>query len=99
MPVVAGLTVWLGNMFFGAPAKSLAMRMNELAMRFSATGPAKKESSRLLEINLMQKSFERMKNAVLSFAKFAPVHIVRELMAGNKVGRGKSVFVLLWALT
>ncbi len=63
-----------------APTRQVAQRMDNLTEEFDFGTQATNKYSSIDEISRIQRSFDSMSNAIKSFSKFTPEHVVRDLL-------------------
>jgi hypothetical protein len=70
---------FVSHRLVAVPTRLVALRMDNLTSEFEFGNQCSKHS-RITEIASMQRSFDSMSNAIKSFSKFAPVHVVKNLL-------------------
>lgn len=82
IPVTASVAALLTHFFVALPSRRLARGMEAIALRYDFTRDSGR-LSRVQEINAMQRAYRAMQTAMVGFSKFAPIHVVRQLLANN----------------
>jgi adenylate cyclase len=80
--VTATVAAALAHYLYAQPSKELAEGMAAIE-EFAATAREVPMTSHVREIFRMQSAFNSMKVALQGFAKFAPVHVVKKLLADH----------------
>jgi hypothetical protein len=65
------------------PARELALKMNRIADIFDFSARGQRKDSFVDEISSMQSAFDGMQAGISSFAKFVPLHIVKEIISSK----------------
>ena len=85
IPLVAILAAVLSWRLFARPTRALALDMDALTGDPALPASARQHYSHLQEISTMQRSYDSMASSIRSFAKFAPVSIVRRLLTNGNL--------------
>ena len=81
LPVVMILSGCLAHRLLSKPTREIAKRMDNLTKDFEfGEGEQRQQYSHIAEVRTIQRSFDAMRNAIKSFSKFAPVHVVKSLL-------------------
>ena len=81
VPCVIISSALLAHRLLSVPTRVIAAKMDNLTKEFEFGGDENTKSySDIAEIRVIQTSFDAMKNAIKSFSKFAPVHVVKSLL-------------------
>jgi class 3 adenylate cyclase len=79
LPTVLILSGWLAQRLLSQPIHQISRKMNDLTTDFKFGEPHASYSC-IAEVQTIQRSFDSMHNAIKSFSKFAPVHVVKSLL-------------------
>ncbi len=81
LPVVMILSGCLAHRLLSEPTRQIARRMDNLTKDFEfGDEEHQRRYSHITEVRTIQRSFDSMRNAIKSFSKFAPVHVVKSLL-------------------
>lgn len=80
LPTMIALVAVFAIVFLSRPTRKLSSNMRQVTRDFDFTKHSIGPRSFIREINMMQHSYEAMRSTLKSFAKFAPLPIVKDLL-------------------